>query len=86
MLISIKVYTPAYQIKAQPLYTPEVGIAIRIFPTINRLADMVAYMPSLTFYWLFLLPLYFHIAAPGFDPATLGVEAQVLASYATEAS
>ena len=41
---------------------------------------------SIGFLLAFYFLLYFHIEVRGFDPTTLGFEAQVSASFATEAS
>ena len=76
ILTLIKPYTYGYQIKAQYLLVPKVQIRIRIFRICLRLGVSV-YIYTIDIFTDFIEVTSFRLYLWGFDPTTLGVEAQV---------
>ena len=76
ILTLLKPYVYGYQIKSQYLLVPKVQIGIRIFRICLRLGDTV-YIYRTDIFTGFLECTSFCLYLWGFDPTTLGVEAQV---------
>ena len=86
ILSPVKPYQYGYQIKSQYLLIPKVRIRIRIFDICLRLEDSVRICAPLIFDGFYIVTCFSLFSAVlGFEPMTLGFEAQAFTTLATEA-